>query len=217
MSDLFWLTDVQPLPRRSRRLHTGIRLGEGTGREPGRRCPTAVLRAPAKVQELRRAQRMARGSLRCLGQSQSAPRASGSNDLGGLPGRAHESCALRWSIRRLPCRAGIGLEDLPSGSTRTATPWTAGPLADLSRSVPMPSGSSSGRTGRSWGSMPGPSDATRRFTIRCTTFRFWLASPVPSGTARPSRIGTCRRRSGVCSASLARCRTETRRWSRSSA
>ena len=31
--------DVQPLPRRSGRLHSGVGLGEGTGREPGRAGP----------------------------------------------------------------------------------------------------------------------------------------------------------------------------------
>ncbi len=105
--------DVRALPGRSRRLHTGIGLGEGTGREPGRRCQTAVLRASAQVQELRRTQRLARGSLRCLGQVPSAPGASGSNDLGSIPRRARELGALRRPVRRLPCRAGVGLEDLP--------------------------------------------------------------------------------------------------------
>src|SRR6478672_12650698 len=33
------LADVQPLPRRSGRLHSGVGLGEGTGREPGRAGP----------------------------------------------------------------------------------------------------------------------------------------------------------------------------------
>ena len=41
--------DVQPLSCRSGRLHAGIRLGEGPGREPGRACPSALLHATAAV------------------------------------------------------------------------------------------------------------------------------------------------------------------------
>ena len=43
--------DVQPLPRRSGRLHAGIGLGEGASREPGRARPSAVLHAASAVQE----------------------------------------------------------------------------------------------------------------------------------------------------------------------
>jgi hypothetical protein len=39
--------DVRPLPRRSGRLHAGVGLGEGAGREPGGRGPPAVLHAAA--------------------------------------------------------------------------------------------------------------------------------------------------------------------------
>ena len=45
--------DVQSLPRRPGCLHTGIRLGEGPGREPGRADPRAVLHTAAAVQDLR--------------------------------------------------------------------------------------------------------------------------------------------------------------------
>src|SRR5436190_1930382 len=41
--------DVQPLHCRAGRLHAGIRLGEGPGREPGRACPRALLHATAAV------------------------------------------------------------------------------------------------------------------------------------------------------------------------
>ena len=41
--------------------------GEWTGREPGGRCPSAVLHAATAVQKLRRAQRVACGPLRRLG------------------------------------------------------------------------------------------------------------------------------------------------------
>jgi hypothetical protein len=50
----------QPLPRRSGRLHASVRLGEGTGREPGRTCSPALLHAAAAVQELRRDECLAR-------------------------------------------------------------------------------------------------------------------------------------------------------------
>ncbi len=87
--------------------------GAGTGREPGRRCPAAVLRASTEVQELRRTQCLARGSLCCMGQVASAPGASRSHDLGGVSGRACEPGALCRPLRRLPCRARLGIEDLP--------------------------------------------------------------------------------------------------------
>ena len=51
--------DVQPLPGRAGRLHAGLGLGEGAGREPGRAGPRALLHAAAAVQELRRAERLA--------------------------------------------------------------------------------------------------------------------------------------------------------------
>lgn len=41
--------DVRTLPGRSRRLHPRLGLEEGTGREPGRRRPAAVLRAATEV------------------------------------------------------------------------------------------------------------------------------------------------------------------------
>ncbi len=44
--------DVQSLPGRSGRLHTGIGLGEGSGREPGWIRPRAVLHAAAALQDL---------------------------------------------------------------------------------------------------------------------------------------------------------------------
>jgi transposase len=43
--------DVQPLPRRSGRLHTGIGLGEGASREPGWAHPRTLLHAASAVQE----------------------------------------------------------------------------------------------------------------------------------------------------------------------
>src|SRR5260370_1080893 len=43
--------DVQPLPRRSGRVHAGIGMGEGASREPGRAGPRAVLHTASAVQE----------------------------------------------------------------------------------------------------------------------------------------------------------------------
>src|SRR5712671_2024816 len=43
--------DVQPLPRRSGRVHAGIGMGEGASREPGRAGPRAVLPTASAVQE----------------------------------------------------------------------------------------------------------------------------------------------------------------------
>ena len=47
------------LPRRPDRLHAGIGLGEGSGREPGRARSRAVLHAASAVQDLRRDERLA--------------------------------------------------------------------------------------------------------------------------------------------------------------
>ena len=46
-------------PRRSGRLHAGIGLGEGAGREPGRAGPRALLHTTVAVQDLRRDERVA--------------------------------------------------------------------------------------------------------------------------------------------------------------
>ena len=44
--------DVLASSGRAGRLHAGFGMGERSGREPGRACPGAVLRAPAAVQDL---------------------------------------------------------------------------------------------------------------------------------------------------------------------
>jgi putative transposase len=78
--------DVRALPRRTDRLHTGLRVGEGPGREPGGRHATAALRAAAALQDLCRAQRLARGPLHRLGQGKPASGVARQDDLGGLRG-----------------------------------------------------------------------------------------------------------------------------------
>src|SRR6056297_4356249 len=110
-----WLSpaDVWALPRRTGRLHAGLRLGEGPGREPGRGDPPAALRAAASFQELCRAQRLARGPVRRLGEGAPASRVAGPDRLGGVRGGAAEPRALCRAVRRLPRRPGLGVEDLP--------------------------------------------------------------------------------------------------------
>ncbi|SHJ29482.1 Integrase core domain-containing protein [Wenxinia saemankumensis] len=93
-------------------LHARFRLGEGAGREPGRRRPPAVLCAAAAVQELRRAQRLARGPLHCLGQDAPASRAARAHHLGSLRGGTTDPGSLCRAVRRLPRRAGLGLQNL---------------------------------------------------------------------------------------------------------
>jgi hypothetical protein len=86
---------------------------------------------PRPGQELRRAERLARGPLRRLGQGASAPGAAGQDDLGGVRGGAAEPGALCGPLRRLPCRAGRGVEDLPR-------PLRQQPLLGRARAVGRP-------------------------------------------------------------------------------
>jgi hypothetical protein len=66
------------------RLHAGIRLGEGTGREPGRTGARTVLHAAASVQELRRAERLAARSMYRLRQCASSSGVKRPCNLGGV-------------------------------------------------------------------------------------------------------------------------------------
>src|SRR5260370_21613230 len=49
-----------------------------------------------------------------LGQGASPSRTARQNDLGGLRGRASQTRSLSRPLRRIPCLAGLGVEDLPS-------------------------------------------------------------------------------------------------------
>lgn len=127
-----------------------------------------------------------------------SPTRTPSSGIGQL-GRSSSKNAPAWCRMSAPSTASTRClprcpKPASSGSTRTATPWMAAPSVDLSRSVPMPSGSSSGRTAKSWGSTLEPSGATRPSMTRCTTSLFWLANRARSGMARPLRTGTCRQR-----------------------
>ena len=92
-------------------------MGEGAGREPSRRHPAAAVHAAAAVPELRRAERLAARSMRCLGQGTAPSRGSRPHDLGDVRGRTVEPDPLCRLVRRLSCRAGHSLQDLP-GSLR---------------------------------------------------------------------------------------------------
>src|SRR5260370_2819743 len=48
-----------------------------------------------------------------LGQGASPSRTARQNDLGGLRGRASQTRCLSRPLRRIPCLAGLGVEDLP--------------------------------------------------------------------------------------------------------
>lgn len=74
-------------------------------------------------------------------------------------------------------------------------------LGDPSRSMPIPTASSSARTGRSSPSIPARSVAAIRSMTPGITSRCSPASPAPCATVRPSRTGSCRPRWSVCGVS----------------
>ena len=136
--------------------------------------------------------------------------------LAGLRGGASEPGALRRPVRRLPCRAGIGVEDLPGplrqqqvlGHRERRWPPGRGPgLCRADRAAP-------GRPGRR---RPSPLVRSQRERLLTpgTTFRSWRASRARCATAPRSRIGSCRPGSTVSGASSPESMTVTGRWSRS--
>ena len=133
------------------------------------------------------------------------PELAGADDLGGVRGGAAAAGALCRALRRLPCAAGLGVEDLP-GALRQQQILGDGQArsAGRSRSMPMPIASSSARTASSSPSTPAASGAARRSTIPGTTCRCWRASPVRCATARRSRTGCCRLPWSACGASSKR-------------
>ncbi len=96
-------------------------------------------------------------------------------------------------LRRLPRRAGLGLEDLPGALRQQQILGqrqrrrTSGRGSCLCRSHRV-----CARTAGSSASMPAPSGAARRSTIPGTMCRFWPANPARCATARRSRTGCCR-------------------------
>jgi transposase len=91
----------------------GRRADQGSGREPGRPCSGAILHAAAAVQELRRAECVARRQMRRLRPRASASRARGPDSVGGVRGGAAEAGRLSRPVRWLPRGPGLCLEDLP--------------------------------------------------------------------------------------------------------
>ena len=108
--------DVQPLSGPARRLHPGLGLGEGPGREPGWAGARAVLHAPPAGQEPGRAERLAARQMRGLCQGAPPPRSRPTRRSGRcsrpsgriwcpMPGRSTASTACPPRCRR-PARCG---------------------------------------------------------------------------------------------------------------
>ena len=139
--------DVRPLPGRTGRLHAGLGLGEGPGREPGRGGARALLHAAAAGEELRGAERLAARSLHRLRQGAPPSRAARPDGLGGVRGGA----AAAWcpmpgaSTASTRCRPR-SRRPAWCASTTTNTRSRRAPSAARSRSAPMPIGSSCART-----------------------------------------------------------------------
>ncbi len=108
-----FFADVQPFSDRAGGLHPCLRLGEGAGRESGRTGPQAILHATAAVQDLRRAQLLARGQVHRLRQGAQASGIPGPDNLASFRSRATQPGALSWPVRWLPCRTGVDLQDMP--------------------------------------------------------------------------------------------------------
>jgi hypothetical protein len=92
---------------------TVVGLGEGPGRKPGRACPGALLHATAAVQNPRRVERLVAGQVHCLRKGAPPSGTTRTDGLGGVRSGAAKACSLCRPVRRNPCGAGIGLEDLP--------------------------------------------------------------------------------------------------------
>ena len=152
-----------------------------------------------------------------LGQGARPSRAARADDLGGVRGRAAEAHSLSRPLRRLPCAAGLGVEDLPGpvrqqqilGERQRGRPPRRHPRLRRSHRDPP------GRAHRG-GTSPLLRPRRRRSTIPGITCRFWRASRALCATARRSRTGCCRRRWTACGASSPGPTTATGRWSKSS-
>ncbi len=186
--------DVQPPPgRRAGCLHPRFGLGEGTGREPGRAGARAVFHAAAAGEELRRTECLAARPVRRACQGACAIPRSGSGRSGRCsrpsgPALFPTPGGSTGSTRcppRCPRPASCG-----STTTNTRSPQT--PSAGLSKSGPMPSGSSCAKPGASSVSIGVASGGTRRCLIPGTMCRFWPASRGRCATGRRSRTGFCR-------------------------
>jgi hypothetical protein len=178
----------------------------------------ALLHAPAAGQELRGAERLAARPVHRLRQGASPSRSSGPDDLGGVRGGAGEPGALCRAVRRLPCGAGVGLQDLPGALRQQQVLGLAAPsgrpveVACLCRPHRRPPG----RPDR-WPSI------RAQFGRGETIYDPWHyragARPQarrPCAMAPPSRTGCCRPPWSACGASSPAPTTAIGRWSTSS-
>ena len=132
------------------------------------------------------------GPLHRLRQGAPPSRAARPDDLGGVRGGAAEPGALCRPLRRLPCGAGVGLQDLP-GALRQQQVLGRGERGRPAGRDPRLRRSDRVAPGRTIvGEHAAASGATGRSTIPGTTCRCWRASPGRCGTARRSRTGSCR-------------------------
>jgi hypothetical protein len=172
----------------------GVGLGEGAGREPGRRDPAAVLRAASEVQSY--AELNAWLLDRCVAWAKANPHPEMRDKTIWEVFEEERPSLVPYvgpSTASMPCRPRSP-RPASFGSTRTATRSMPAPWAGRSRSGPMPSGIEmlAGRPDRR---QPRPRLRARQGDLRsrCITSPCWPASPVPCATARRSRTGTCRR------------------------
>ena len=106
--------DVRPLPGRAGRLHAGVGLGEGPGREPGRPRARAVLHAAAAGEELRGAERLAARPLHRLRQGASASRAHATGRSGRCSRRSGRAwCPIAGPFDGFHAMPASVVEDLP--------------------------------------------------------------------------------------------------------
>lgn len=91
---------------------TCVRLGEGSGREPGRADPRAVLHATPSGQKPGRVERLAARQMRGLCQGAPPSRTTRQDCLGGFRRGATASRALCRPFRRIPQRASLSVQNL---------------------------------------------------------------------------------------------------------
>src|SRR5271163_4375880 len=93
-------------------IHSRVGLGGSPGREPRRQSAGPDVSAQASGEEPGRAECVAGGPVRRLRQTDPASGVQGSNDLGGIRGRAREPDAASRPLRRVRREGGPGEHDL---------------------------------------------------------------------------------------------------------
>lgn len=190
------------LPCRAGGLHTGGGLGEGASREPGRAGARALLHTEAALQDVGGSQRLAGRQMRCpmprrVGIPNRVSARSGTyskkNAPASFPMPVASTATIAFPRRcRRPARCA---------STTTNTRCCRAPSVGRSRSMLMPTASSSARMARSSASTHALSAATRSSTIPGTTCRCWPANRTACATARLSGNGFCHQPWRRCAAS----------------